>query len=132
MLTILNMLLAFTALGGGLLIARGFIPHLDVWGKTPDGYMTRGLAICALSTFPRAWVWDVMWAFPSIQETIRDIGAAPINAVANIILLIGIWHILYARLLTIPKYHRHRYNIITAPGYPGCVLKSPHKRMLKK
>ena len=120
MLATLNLFLAAILLCAGVLAARGFMPHLDFWGRSAAGYLARGLAICALSAFPRLFVWDVAWRINA--DLVMRVGPGPINMVVNLILLLGLWHILKARHLTIPEPHRGRYSIFTAPFYPGCVF----------
>lgn len=117
MLATPNTILAAIAIAAGLLAARGFLPHLDFWGRTASGYLARGLVISAFSAFPRMFVWDVLWW--SHRDLVAVIGAAPINTAANAILLVGLWHVLKARHLSIPVEYRDQYNILTAPFYPG-------------
>ena len=121
MLATINTALALIALGGGLLAARGYLPHVDFWTRSPGAYLARGLLLCALSAFPRLTVWDLVWHMPAMREIVAAIGASPINLGFNMLLL-GLWHILHARWLIIPPPHRRRYNVLTAAFYPGCIL----------
>jgi len=125
MFSTVNLVLGVMAILGGLLAARGYLPHLSLRGPSASAYLVRGLTISSFSIFPRIFVWDVLWRIDKTDNFVMSVGSAPINIVMNVVLLVGIWQILYARLLTIPGAHRSQYNIFTAPGYPGRILRFP-------
>ena len=123
MLVTLNMAVAALAIMGAIVAARGYLPWLVFRGKSSSAYLARGLVICAVATFPRRFIWDLIWSISPDHWLFSGVGVGAINLLSNAVLLLGIWHILYARLLTISVLHRHRYNIFTAAGYPGCAFR---------
>lgn len=119
MIELINLAVAVLALLGGFLAARGFLPHVDLFGSRPSSHLARGLVIGAISTFPRLTVWDVVWQFDAGSEVLRAVGSAPVNLVFNLLLLVSIWEILKARWLALPEEDRDQVSIWRAAFYPG-------------
>lgn len=117
----LSTALAIIALIGGVLSARAFLPHVNVFGRSPSSNLARGLVLAAASVGPRTFYWDVMKNFLGPNwAVVRDLmGGNTVNILFNLVLLLGIYYILKARLLTIPDEERWRYNIITAAFFPS-------------
>ena len=122
-MTSLNGGFALLVLAGALLCARAFVPHLRMNDYEATGALARGLILCALGTFPRVAVWDVIYGLWGVAPP----SGLAFNIPFHLLILAGLYYILKARWLSLPERERDRYNIITAVFYPDDVWMRPKR-----
>jgi len=113
----LNAILAATALLGGVLVARAFLPNLRANAPDPLHSLATAMMLAACAYFLRSAYWDIIWLFRSGGS-----GRPGINTFINLIVLLAEYYALRARLLIIPESERHKWSILTAPFYPKSCL----------
>ena len=118
----INEITALAAIVALLLVARGFLPLVQLWRGDFLGYVASGLTISTVSLLLRMTHWDVLRAF--VDDAVwlswrTATGGAMVNAIPNIGVVIGCLCLLKARWLLIPAEDRHNWNLFTAPFYPA-------------
>lgn len=118
----INEITALGAIAALLLVARGFLPLVQMWRADFLGYVASGLTISSVSLLLRMTHWDILRTFVSddVWLSWRTVtGGVAVNALPNLGVMIGCVCLLKARWLLIPEEDRGDWNLITAPFYPA-------------
>lgn len=107
-----------------LLITVAFREHVFRYPVTASDYIGLGIFIMTAGKILRLIWWDIFPIGLGFRWSDFGIYSDHVNWFFNVIFTIGGIVTFKGVHLVIPERHRHKYNLFTAPFYPGAPCKS--------